>query len=65
MNTRPNNPYPVCNTPIGTAEWERHLDDLRQLAEKAERIYPLGLELSCLVLEHLGFQWAKQEGGNG
>jgi hypothetical protein len=54
--------YPVCNTPVGGEAWTRHLADLEQLAEKAKQIYPLNLELSCLVLDHLGFEWAQSEG---
>jgi hypothetical protein len=52
---------PACGTRPGTPEWSRHLDDLRQLAAKSEHLYPLGLELSCLILAHKGFEWTKKE----
>jgi hypothetical protein len=30
--------YPACNTSIGGLGWERHLDDLLQLSDKASEM---------------------------
>jgi hypothetical protein len=55
-----------CGTVPGTSEWERHLNDLALLEQKAQEIsaFPLPLELACLILQHYAVEWEKREINN-